>query len=81
MRTTPKQQIHIANLSGGSNETELWHKRIGHLKYRDFKNLLPLDLKAPDGKSETCCLAKTTITPVLKQREIQASKARERFFH
>ena len=43
-RTTPKKQIHFADLSDKSKETELWHKRMGHLNYRNLKNLLPLDL-------------------------------------
>ena len=46
--TTPKEKHHFANLSGGSNETELWHKRTGHLNYRDLKNSLPMDLKLHD---------------------------------
>ena len=39
--TIPKGKHHFANLSGGSNETELWHRRVGHLKYRDLKNHCP----------------------------------------
>ena len=78
--TTPKEKYHFANLSGGSNETELWHKRMGHLNYRDLNNSLPMDLKLHDEKCETCCLAKTTKTPVPKQNENKASKAGERVF-
>ena len=76
--TAPKENYHFANLSGGSNETELWHKRISHSNYRDLKNSLPLDPKFHDEKFETCCLAKTTKTPVPKQNENKASKAGER---
>ena len=78
--TTPKKKHHFANLSGASNETELWHKRMGHLNYRDLKNSLPMNLKLHDEKCEICCLAKTTKTPVPKQNENKASKARERDF-
>ena len=78
--TTPKEKHHFANLSGGSNETELWHKRMGHSNYRDLKNSLPMDLKLHDERCETCCLAKTTKTPVPKQNENKASKAGERVF-
>ena len=53
---------------------------MGHLNYRDLKNSLPMDLKLYDGKCETCCLAKTTKTPVPKQNENKASKAGERVF-
>ena len=78
--TTPKEKHHFANLSGGSNETELWHKRMSHLNYRDLNNSLPMDLTLHDEKCETCCLAKTTKTPVPKQNGIKASKAGERVF-
>ena len=64
--TTLKEKYHFANLSGGSNETELWHKRMGHLNYRDLKISLPKDLKLHDEKYKTCCLAKITKTPVPK---------------
>ena len=39
-----------------------------------------MDLKLHDEKCETCCLAKTTKTPVPKQKENKASKAGERVF-
>ena len=78
--TTPKEKHHFANLSGGSNKAELWHKRMGHLNYRDLNKSLPMDLKLHDRKCETCCLAKTTKTPVPKQNENKASKAGERVF-
>ena len=39
-----------------------------------------MDLKLHDEKCETCCLAKTTKTPVPKQNENKASKAGERVF-
>ena len=45
---TSKEKYHFANLSAGSNETELWHKRMGHLNYRDLKNCLPIVLKLHD---------------------------------
>ena len=77
---TPIEKYHFAKLSGGSNETELWHKNMGHLNYRDLKNSLPMDLKLHDEICETCCLAKTTKTPVPKQNENKASKAGERIF-
>ena len=78
--TTPKEKHHFANLSGGSNETELWHKRMDHLNYRDLKNSLPMDLKLHDEECEICCLVKTTKTPFPKQNENKASKAEERVF-
>ena len=53
---------------------------MGHLNYRDLNNSLPIDLKLHDEKCETCCLAKITKTPVAKQKENKASKARERVF-
>ena len=67
-------------MSGGSNQTELWHKRMGHVNYRDLNNSLPMDLKLHDEKCETCCLAKTTKTPVPEQNEDKASNAGERVF-
>ena len=39
-----------------------------------------MDLKLHDEKCETCCLAKTTKTPVPKQNGNKASKAGERVF-
>ena len=39
-----------------------------------------MDLKLHDEKFETCCLAKTTETPVPKQNENKALKAGERVF-
>ena len=79
LRTTPKQEVHCANLTEGSNE--LWHKRKGHLNYKDFirKNSLPRDLKVSDEKCESS-LSKTSKSPVPKQSENEASKARESVF-
>ena len=78
MPTTQKEKYHFANLSGGSNKTELWHECLGHLNYRDLKNSLPMDLH--DEQCETCCLAKTTKTPVPNQNENEASKGAEIVF-
>ena len=77
--TNRKEKHHFANLSGGSNETKLWHKRMGHLNYRDLKNSLPMDLKLHDEKCETCYLAKTTKTPVRKQNEKKHQKQEKKF--
>ena len=77
---TAKEKHHSANLGGGSNETELWYKRMGHLNYRDLKNSLSMDQSLHDEKCETFCLAKTNKTPVPKQNENKASKAGERVF-
>ena len=65
-------------MSGGSNETQLWHKRFGHVNYRDLKHSLSKDLNEVDENCETCCLAKITKTPVPKRNENKASKAHER---
>ena len=40
---------------------------MGHLNYRDFKNLLTMNLELHDEKRETCSSAKTTKTHVQKQ--------------
>ena len=63
----PPQKYQFDNLSEGSKETELWHKRMSHLNYRHLKNSLPMDLKLHDEKCERCCLAKTTKTAVPKK--------------
>ena len=78
LSTIPKQENHFANLSGGSNKTQLWHKRFGHVNYRDLKHSLSKDLNEVDENCETCCLAKITKTPVPKRNENKASKAHER---
>ena len=77
---TPKQGNHFANLSGGSNEAQLWYERFGRINYRDLKNSLSKNLMEVDEKCETCCLAKITKTPVPKQNENKTSKTRERVF-
>ena len=64
-------------MEGESNETEAWHKTMGHLKYRDLKKSLSMVLKHHDEKCETCCLAKATKPPVPKQNENKTSKAGE----
>ena len=53
---------------------------MDHLNYRDLKNSLPIDLTLLDEKCETCCLAKTTKTPVLNQNGNKVSKPEERIF-
>ena len=72
---TAKERHHFAKLNRGSTETELRHKRMGHLNNRDLKNSLLMHLTLHDEKCETYCLAKTTKTPVPKQNENKASKA------
>ena len=80
LRMTPKQGNHFANLSGGSNEAQLWHKRFEHVNYRDLKTSVSRNFSEIDEKCETCCLAKITKTPVPKRSENKATKARERVF-
>ena len=75
---TAKEKHHSANLGGGSNETELWYKRMGHLNYRDLKNSLSMDLSLHDKKCEILGLAKTTKTLVPKQNE---NKSRRKSFY
>ena len=53
LRTTPKHGYHIAYLSGGPNQSELWYKQFGHLNYRDLKQTVPIQLKHADEKCET----------------------------
>ena len=76
----PKQENHFANLSGGSNEAQIWHKRFGHVNYRDLKISLSKNIGEVSEKCETCCLAKITKTSVRKVAENKATKARERVF-
>ena len=53
LRMTPKQRNHFANLGGGSNEAQLWHKRFAHVHYRDLKGSLLKNLLEVDEKCET----------------------------
>ena len=75
---TPKQEVHLEKLTGGSTETELRHKPMGHLNKSDLKNLLPIDLHTSGENYETCCFAKTTKTPVPRQSENKASQDAKR---
>ena len=50
LRMTPKQGNHFSNLSGGSNEAQLWHKRFGHVNYRDLKTSVSKNLSEIDEK-------------------------------
>ena len=47
----PKARSQLFYVGG---QTELWHKRMGHLKYKDLRNLLPMDFSASDEKCQTC---------------------------
>ena len=80
LQTTPQHGNHVANLSGGPSQLDLWHKRLGHLKYRDLKNSVPIELNDENAKCETCCLAKIVKTAVPKQTENKASRPFERVF-
>ena len=68
-------------MSGGSNEAQLWHKRFGHVNFRDLKTSVSKNFSEIDEKCETYCLAKKTKTPVPKQFENKATNARERVFN
>ena len=80
LQTTPQHGNHVANLSGGPSQSDLWHKRSGHLNYRDLKSSVTIELKDENAKCETCCLAKIVRTPVPKQTENKASRPLERVF-
>ena len=80
IRTIPKHGYHIANLSGGPNQSELWHKRFGNLNCRDLKQTVPIELKNADEKCETCCVAKIVKTPVPNRTENKATKVLERVY-
>ena len=85
LQTTPQHGNHVANLSGGPSQLDLWHKRFGHLNYRDLKFLVPIELKDEIAKCETCCLTKIVKTPVPKQNGNRQNsqfhpKSRKHFF-
>ena len=80
LQTTPQHGKHVAHVNGGPSQLDLWHKRFGHLNYRDLKNSIPIQLKDENAKCRTCCLAKIVKTPVPKQTENKASRPLERIF-
>ena len=76
----PKQGNHFANLSGGSNEAQLRHKRFGQVNYRNLKFSLSKNIGEVSEKCETCCLAKISKISVPKVSEHKSTKACERVF-
>ena len=78
LQRTPQHGNHVGNLSGGQSQLELWHKRSGHLNYRDLQDSVPTELKDESAKCETCCLAKVLNTPFPKQIENKAFRSLER---
>ena len=80
LQTSPQHGNHVANLSGGPSQLDLWHERFGHLNYKDVKNSVPIELNDENPKCETCCLAKIVKTAVPKQTKNKASRPLERVF-
>ena len=80
LQTNPQHGNHVVNLSGAPSQLKLWHKRFGHLNYRDLKDSVPIELKDENVKFETCCLAKIVKTPVPKQTENKGSRPLARDF-
>ena len=78
--TSPQHGFIVANLFWGPCQSELWHKRFGHLNYRDLRTSVPIQLKDENAKCETCCLAKIVKTHVPKEIKNKASKPLERVF-
>ena len=57
---------HFSNLSGGTCQAKLWHKRLGHLNFRDVANTTDEASQASDF-CETCALGKISKKPVPKR--------------
>ena len=74
----PKHGNQFPNLSEGSNETQLWHKRFGHVSYNDLKHSLSKDINEVDENCETFCPAETAKNPVMERKENETSKAHQR---
>ena len=60
-----EKKHHFSNLSGGTCQANLWHKRLGHLNIRDVSNTTDEASQASDF-CETCALGKISKKPAPK---------------
>ena len=75
---TPETVEFSANYSSKTAESELWHKRLGHLNYRDVgltANVKTMDVETP---CEVCSLGKISKKPVSKLSDNRAKQTLER---
>ena len=63
-----------------TEDSELWHKRLGHLNMNDVRKTIPT-LKACElGVCEVCAMCKITKVPLPKETEVKSKKPLERVF-
>ena len=70
---------YFCNFSGGSSDAILWHKRLGHLNFRDVENTSKTSIENSPF-CETCVLGKISKKPVPKVSENKATQKLERVF-
>ena len=69
----------FSNLSGGTCQAKLWHKRFGHLNFRDVANTTDAASQASDF-CETYALGKISKKPVPKVSDNKATQKLERVY-
>ena len=74
-----EKKHHFSNLSGGTCQAKLWHKRLGHLNFRDVANTTDEASQASDF-CETCALGKISKKPVPKVSDNKATQKLERVY-
>ena len=74
-----EKRHHFSNLSGGTCQAKLWHKRLGHLNFRDVANTTDEASQASDF-CETCALGKISKKPVPKLSDNKATQKLERVY-
>ena len=70
---------HFSNLCGGTCQAKLWHKRLGHLNFRDVAITTYKTSQASDF-CETCVLGKISKKPVPKVSDNKATQKLERVY-
>ena len=69
----------FSNLSGGTCQAKLWHKRLGYLNFRDVANTTDKASQASDF-CETCALGKISKKSVPKVSDNKATQKIERVY-
>ena len=74
-----EKRHHFSNLSGGTCQAKLWHKRLGDSKFRDVENTTDEASQASDF-CETCVLGKILKKPVPKVSNNKATQKLDRVY-
>ena len=75
-----KENKHLFSiLIGGTCQAKLWHKRLGHLNFRDVANTTVKASQASDF-CETCALGKISKKPVPVVSDNKATQKLERVY-